>query len=339
MDPIALIYTDFHIKPDNVESVSTLCKEAIQIANKYSIENHIWLGDVFDNRVSQRESVLNGLTQIIEMYDKVNHRIYCIPGNHDKTDYSSRNSFLHPYKYHPSFDLIDDLDYRMIGGKECFFLPFFSDEIMMENIECFAGSKDFLFGHFAVTGSKNNDGSEVESRIKPSLFKTFKKVFLGHYHNQQDINPNIIHLGSLQQNNFGEDDRKGFWLLYSDGTIELITSKIGQTFKKLKIDLSNLTQKQAVSMIDKFKEDNPGARLRVEVCGETAAVKAFDKTRFQGIDIKKKYEEIDVDLNIDNIDIKTLSQQDIIDKFKLFCEENEYNYNEGLIILKEILCQ
>lgn len=34
-----------------------------------------------------------------------------------------------------------------------------------------------LFTHIAFQGSRNNDGSEVESDIKPSLFKNFGMVF------------------------------------------------------------------------------------------------------------------------------------------------------------------
>lgn len=57
-------------------------------------------------------------------------------------------------------------------------------------------------------------------------------MYLGHYHDYQQVGSNIFHLGSLQQNNFGEDESKGFWMLYDDCTVELLKSKNGNVFKK-----------------------------------------------------------------------------------------------------------
>ena len=36
-------------------------------------------------------------------------------------------------------------------------------------------------------------------------------------------------------------------------------------------------------------------------------------------------------------EIKALSGSDIADKFKEFCRQNDYSYNEGMEILKEVL--
>lgn len=341
MKYISLISTDFHLKQENLENIRALHKEAIEIAEQKNITNHIWLGDIFDSRISQKQDILNVLTSIIEDYDSVGHKIICISGNHDKTNYNSKESFLDSYKYHPSFDLIDDIDYRMINGIECFFLPFFSDDILKEKkiLKCFNGKKKVLFGHFAVTGSRNNDGSVVESDIKVSDFKCFDKVFLGHYHDYQEISKNIIHLGSLQQNNFGEEENnKGFWLLDDKLNVTNIPSKFGQRFKKLEIDLKNTPIKQVDTLIQKFKTSNPNSKLRVEVWGEESSLKAFEKDKYVklGIDVKKKSCEVEIISNeIENV--KILSSKDIQEKFKLFCKENDYNYQEGEKILKEIL--
>lgn len=79
------------------------------------------------------------------------------------------------------------------------------------------------------------DGTEVKSELKPSMFEMFKKVYLGHYHNYQRVGSNIYHLGSVQQNNFGEDEKKGFWLLDSDLEVDLIPSTKGTVFKNWKL--------------------------------------------------------------------------------------------------------
>lgn len=342
MKNIAVISTDWHLQSKNLEQIIKLNEQEIIEANNHGTKLHIWLGDIFDSRVSQRQDILNGLTRIIEMYDEAGHQIICIPGNHDKTNYNSRDSFLDAYKYHPSFDLIDDIDVRNIEGINCYFAPFFEDKLLYENLEAVEGKEGLLFGHFAVSGSVNNDGTKVENRIKPSMFKSFQKVFLGHYHNYQEIGGNILHLGSLSQNDFSDDEFKGFWLLSLEkGEIffDLIPSK-GVSFKKLEINLEEVSQKQVKELIYQFKKENEGANLRVIVKGNGDSVQSFDSHEYQelGIDIKKKVNEIEgVDADERISAVNALSAEDITDRFKNFCEENSYDYEEGMVILKEIL--
>lgn len=335
---IALICTDFHLQVNNLSSVYEILDEALSVAESKGIRQHIWLGDIFDSRVSQRQEVLNVLTSIIELYDERGHHITCIGGNHDKVDYNSEASFLDEYKYHPSFDLITQADFREIQSIPCYFVPFFNEAKWLEEFNKFESIKkgSLLFSHIAVQGSINNDGTKVESSIKPGLFKSFKRVYLGHYHNSQEVGTNVFHLGSLQQNNFGEDPDKGFWLLKENGDVELIHSTCGQQYKKLIIDLDEIDHKKATSMIKKFKEGNPNCRLRVELTGESASVKAFDNTSFPGIDIKRKYKEVEEELPEEEVsEVEKASFDDIAKKFKKFCEENEYGYEEGFKILKK----
>lgn len=340
-NPIGLISTDFHINPNNLESIYDLHVQAINIANLNKTKLHIWLGDIFDSRISQKQSVLNVLTRIIELYDDAGHKIICVVGNHDKSDYDSSESFLDPYKYHPSFDLISQTDYRQLDGLDCYFIPFYNEDIWRDELLSLTPKPgSYLFSHIAITGSVNNDGTKIENPIKVSDFKPFKKVLLGHYHNSQQIGSNIFHLGSIQQNNFGEDDEKGFWLLKEDGSITLIKSEIGKTFEKLVIDLDQISIEEVEKMIVDLKKETPNTKLRVELWGEKATVYAFDKSKFEelGVDVKKKYREIEV-LESETSEVKTLTEDDLVQKFQFFCNENSYNYEEGLTILKLAICR
>lgn len=339
---LAIISTDWHLQSKNLEQIIELSEQEILEAEKLGISQHIWLGDIFESRISQRQDVLNALTKIIEMYDEANHQIICIPGNHDKTDYNSKSSFLDAYKYHPSFDLIDDLDCRQIKGVNCFFLPFFNEKILVENLEGISERGELLFGHFAISGSTNNNGTKVSNSLKSSMFKNFSQVFLGHYHNYQEVTSNIIHLGSLTQNNFGEDEDKGFWLLSQEGgefLFDLIPSK-GIGYKKIEINLDEVDFQEADKLIKKFRADNSGSRIRVELKGEDSVVQSFDGHLYQelGIDVKKKPFNIEgEDAEERMSEIRSMTPEDLQKKFEVFCKENDYNYKEGIEILKEIL--
>lgn len=341
MKPKILVSTDWHLKPSNLEEIYKLQEQEILEANKLGVISHVWLGDIFDSRISQREEVLNTLTKIIELYQHYGHYIYCISGNHDKTSYESETSFLDVFRYHPNFKLITKVDYFAIGRIDCYFIPFFTNEIWCDEYKQIGNainlSNKILFTHLAFQGSRNNDGTLVESSITPSMFKDWGKVFSGHYHDHQELTDNVIHLGSITQNNFGEDENKGFWVIYEDLSYDLIPSD-GKKYRKLVVNLDEMTFKQVDKVIKKFKEENNDSFVRVEINGSEDAIKSIDKKEYQslGIDIKTKVNEIE-NIDGDIEEVRALTTIDIVDKFKLFCEQNEYDYEEGIEILKEVI--
>lgn len=340
--PKIIVSTDWHLKPSNLEEIYKLQEQEVQEANKLGITSHVWLGDIFDSRISQREETLRTFTKIIELYNTFGHKVYCVPGNHDKSNYDSETSFLDSFKYHPNFVLIDQLDFYQINGINCYFLPFFSNEIWLDKISNQQEQdhkNHILFTHIAFQGSRNNDGSLVESTIKSSMFENWGMVYSGHYHDFQELTENVIHLGSLTQNNFGEDENKGFWVIYDDLSYDLIPSQ-GKSYKKLTIDLQTITSKQVDKLIKSFKKENEDAFIRVEFKGNQDELKAIDKKVYQelGIDVKLKATEVEDNSNeVETSEVKALTNSDIIKKFKDFCNQNEYDYREGLTILEQVL--
>ena len=342
MEPKFAIFTDVHLKPGNEEEVFGACEEIVTFCSQNYITEVVCLGDVFDSRIAQRQSVLTCWSDCLDLFDSENIMLHCLRGNHDTSVYDREECFLDAYRNRPNFDLIPVTDARDIQGIRCWFLPFYPDETLVSIMEDLKNDKTtkntFLLGHFSVQGSKNQ-GTEIESKLSRDLFKSFKKVILGHFHDYQEVSKSITHIGSLFQNNFGEtEENKGFWLFYEDGTLENVPLELAPKFKKLSIDLNSTSQKQANTLIERFKENNPSAKLRVELTGDASTVKAFDKSKYQelGIDIKKKYNDIDVPLNEEK-EIEKLDEKGIIDKFKQFCEENSYDEKEGLKILNELL--
>lgn len=339
MEPKFVIFTDIHLKPGNEENVLSACEEIISYCEEHEIKDVVCLGDVFDSRVAQRQSVLTCWSDCLTLFDEANIMLHVLRGNHDTSIYDKDESFLDAYKDRPNFDLISYTNSRRIQGIDCCFIPFYTNDVLLDILSSIQAKKGiYLFGHFSVQGSKNQ-GVEIESNLSRDLFKGFKRVILGHFHDYQEVSKQIVHVGSLFQNNFGEtEENKGFWIFYEDGSIENHSIESGIRFKKLEIDLSNTSQKQADKLIERFKKDNPSAKLRVEVIGDPSTVKAFDKTKFQelGIDIKKKYDSVEVK-DVEENEIMQLDSKGIIERFKLFCKENSYNEEEGLKILNELL--
>ena len=90
--PIAIVSTDKHLKEDNALELLDLAEQEIALAKEIGVSIVIWLGDIFDSRLSQRQEILICLTEMIEMYYQAGIQIKCIPGNHDKTDYTADES-------------------------------------------------------------------------------------------------------------------------------------------------------------------------------------------------------------------------------------------------------
>ena len=342
--PIAIFSTDWHIKDDNTEQIMDLVTQKCELAKKLGVRELICLGDVFNSRKSQTLLCLNTFGLILDIIEEFDLILYCIAGNHDRTDYESDSSFLDQFKHYPNFRLITGIDKLELDGITLHFIPFWKENIWLDKYNWYLENQktwniqNILCSHIAVNGSVNNDGTKVESGIKASLFKEFDKVFLGHYHDQHKPAANIYHLPSIQQNNFGENNEKGFTVLYSDGSHELVKSKFKE-YVKVKIDIDNTSKKEFNDLISTYSEEVNDKYVRFIVEGSEDKIKSLNKDVLQscGIDVKTVNKEIEnVIVDFDAVEIKKYTKEDLNEEFKQFCEEYEKDYEEGISYLKSL---
>lgn len=334
--PLAIISTDWHIKADNKESILSIAEQEVQLAQNCGVNTIMWLGDMFDSRTSQSQELLTFMDSILNMYYLAGLTVHCIPGNHDKTDYGDDKSFLTVFKYHPNFHLHEELDMFVLGQYKFWLMPFYRQDVYLEKFEmCTPLGQCVLFSHTAIQGSINNDGSKVDSSIKASLFKGFEKVFLGHYHNRQQPAKNIFHLPSVQQNNFGEDEDKGFTVLYDDLSFELVKS-VFKPYKEIVVDARTITSEELVEL---SKSSVDEVNLRLTFTGDKQAMKRIDRKKFTaaGISVQVKYDNVNVDEVDEHQNIIAMTGTSIAEKFEEFCKEKGYDYIKGYELLKEIM--
>lgn len=339
--PIAVLSTDWHIKDDlredNCFEIISLVKQQIELAKKLGVNTLICLGDVFTSRKSQSLKALMTFRIILNTIKSEGMYLHCIPGNHDKTSYESNDSFLDPFQGE-NFFLHRSFGVHIIEQVTLYFMPFFEINTYLEKFANFTPKSDFkhvLLSHQALTGSKNNDGSIVTNRLTPSFFKDFDLVLLGHYHDYQEINQKIFHIPSIRQNNFGEDEIKGFVVLHDDLDFEIITSNF-KRFKKYTIDLSNLSKKELKSAVLEAESLSKDNNVRIEFVGDETKLCQVDTNDFasKGIDIKKKLLISDSQDAIFDTKI-SYEDDDIIKAFEQFCIENDYDYQENVEFLKQ----
>lgn len=315
---------DLHIKEDNWKQVYSCVMEQIDFANKNEVKEIYFLGDIFNSRKSQSIDVLHAFSLILDYAEKRKVKIIAFPGNHDKTDYKNSISFLDSFKHHPYLELI--VNPTVMG--DVTLIPFFEDNTLIDLLEQQKPNK-YLFSHFAVNGSVNNDGSKVESKIDKKLLSKFEHVFLGHYHNYSSPMKNVHHLPSIMQNNFGEDDEKGFTVIYEDGTFEIKKTNF-KKFIKIKIDVNEIEKEELDELIE--KNANSKDVVRFVISGSKENIAKIDKNNIllNGIEFDSKEDDIDVGVDFDEKEIKSYDLENIKEIFEEFCEEKELDFEEGI---------
>lgn len=332
--PIAIISNDWHLNESNLDDVLGLIVQKINLAKSLHVNILIGLGDLLQERKSQKEIVLNTLSKILDLIEEAGMTLIAIPGNHDKTDYASTESFLTPFVTHPAFDLITIADVRRISSIKCCFIPFFSESVWVENFSKIKEPYDILFSHTAVNGSINNNNTKVETTITPALFKGIKQVFLGHYHNVHEPAPNIIHLPSIQQNNFGENDFKGFTVLNDDLSFEIKPS-IFKKYINLKINGLKLTSQKIQEIIRYFNTND--IYLRVIVEGDSNIIKALnlEELKRNGIKVFPMITDFIVS-NGQSKNVDYSEKETLIEVFKVFCIEKNIDFETGIDYIKNL---
>jgi exonuclease SbcD len=333
---LAIIFNDAHIQAGNEDETYESIKYMVEYALKNNIKNLIFAGDLFHSRTMQRQDSLLLVDKILNLFHVNGLTLYIFPGNHDKTVYESFNSFLDVYKHYPSVEFNRELKNIVIDDVSIDLLPFFSDNMLIPMLEEAEGA-DILISHFAMEGSTHLGHKVEKTAINKKLLSKWKKVYLGHYHNHHEISKDIVHLPSLRQDGFGEDNNKGFSLLYSDGSYEIIKGKFKE-YIKFSIDLDKTSNKE----ISKIIKANKGSEdtIRVEFSGTEAQCKSIDKVQFKGTGIQVKFKQSEIDeseISEPDVIIEKYSKGQIMDSFKDFCKDKDYSYSEGEEMIKEFL--
>lgn len=334
--PIAIIFNDVHLKTGNEEAITDAVKYMIKYTLELGVDKIIFAGDLFDSRSFQRQSLLYTFDKICEMMAEAGITLYLFPGNHDKTIYEIDYSFLHVYKHHPNVIFNDDVSDIEIDGVKITLLPFWSDEVLIPKIHEHNGG-DVLISHFAMEGSVHLGHVVEKPTLNAKMLSKWKKTYLGHYHNHVEITPDVVHLPSFMQNDFGEDNKKGFAILYDDLSYELVKGKFRE-FKKLSLDIDKTTFAEIKELIEVHK--NSPNTIRFEFTGSEEKLKALDKGIFKdtGIDVKtkfaKKFDFENIELEVPEV-TERYSKNDVENTFEKFCKEKGLDHEEGVVLLGE----
>jgi len=344
--PVALMMTDTHLHKNNIELVKDIFQQAIDLCKELDIKLIFHLGDFVHSREAQPELVINEMSEIFKLINDNEIDLIGIDGNHDRTHLESESSYLSGIDKHGACIFHKEV-VRHVFDNENFgfaFLPYFKENgSYLERLEKLSKSIDkkrinILLTHISINGVTNNDGSGVENEIKQDLFKQYDSVFVGHYHQQQSQG-NIYYIGGSFAQNFGEDNLKGFTILYSDGSHKFVKSRFPE-YIKIKADVDDYNLLAEILEIVETSYNN----VRLILTGEKEKLQAFDKTPFTKIGIEVKFESTSIIKSEKSSEIVIYDRSNIKEAFGDFCKlgkikDNKLGNKYLEQILNQILCK
>lgn len=334
---LGVLINDVHLDKYNGELVKDIFNQLINVCKEYHTHRIFCGGDVFTNRSGQPLQCLTDWKEILELLTENRLDFHVIPGNHDKTAADSNKSYLDIFG-EDCVHLYRTAGYVYIDNCIVAFIPFFQDERWLAEFNQLEDEVDdkraknavtILITHIGFDGVINNDGSVVKSMLKPTLFKKWTKVLIGHYHNASKIANNIFYTGSAYQNNYGETiNDKGFTVIYNDGSIKHVPSHFPKYIKET-IDANDKEMlRKMVQKYDGEKYDH----VRFIFSGSKNDCQKINIGEIQGklgIDCKFQCTEESNAIKLAEKDIVfEYDEKTILKDFMTFCNENSIKGNK-----------
>lgn len=340
MKPIALLMNDLHIAKDNVLEFEKNWNEALSVCEEYGIKQIFIGGDVFTTRNVQYLAPVMSVMRCLERTTTKGIETTIAFGNHDCPVYGGKDSWCDALSYVDGVTVINDFKVINLGDKLLAMIAYFPEETMMEaklqELDKYLAKFDYgysdiiLYIHSGVHGALGD--FDVPSEMPQEPLLKYHRVLCGHYHNRTTIaDTNIEYIGSSRAHNFGEDEDKGYTLLYPNGETLFVKNEVNARYVTEDIELKDLSDwKNAYD--ERYK-----VRLRIHC--QAAEADTVDKTELleRGANkiefVTEKLQAIEagqseMDEKFDNKNLQF--------EYQSFCKEKDINSRFGLEYLTKI---
>lgn len=342
-----LLLNDIHISKDNIPDFQLNWNEALIVCDQHEIKEIAIGGDLFMSRSAQTLDVLLAVHDAFIDAEKRGVNITLANGNHDKVNQESERGYCHVFDQHPNVYVAND--YLSVENEDwsfvLFIMPYFiengsfTDRLRAlwqgEELE-YEDKKTILYIHEGINGAL---AQSSDKELPTKIFESFDKVLVGHYHNRTKIKgTNIEYIGSSRQHNFGEDEEKGYTIIYSDGSHKFVKNQVNIRYKVIDVPF----EKVNINLYDLLDENKGDGRYKTKVrihCLTTQAP-SIDKQKL--IDSgANKVEIITEDIEEVNVSKSSLFEKydnkQIKKTYEDFCEEKEIaDTSLGLSYLSKI---
>ena len=281
--PCLLLLNDIHISKDNIPAFKANWQEAIDICRKMDIKEIAIGGDLFFSRAAQTLDVLLAVHDALLTATEHGIHVTIAEGNHDKVNQENERGYCHVFDQHSNVLVCDEF-VSLPLGEDCRFVLHMMGYFPEDGSFCTRLDRlkeealdpkrlNFLYIHEGINGALAQPN---DKELPAKIFEDFDKVFVGHYHNRTIIDKTRIeYIGSSRQHNFGEDEEKGYTVIYTDGSHEFIKNQANTRYRVIDV----AAERAGLHLMDELREIDADGRykVKVRVHAPQAAMKSVDK--------------------------------------------------------------
>ena len=281
--PCLLLLNDIHISKDNIPAFKANWQEAIDICRKMDVKEIAIGGDLFFSRAAQTLDVLLAVHDALLTAAEHGIHVTIAEGNHDKVNQENERGYCHVFDQHSNVLVCDEYVSLPIGD-DCRFVLHMMGYFPEDGSFCTRLDRlkeealdpkrlNFLYIHEGINGALAQPN---DKELPAKIFEDFDKVFVGHYHNRTIIDKTRIeYIGSSRQHNFGEDEEKGYTVIYTDGSHEFIKNQANTRYRVIDV----AAERAGLHLVDELREIDADGRykVKVRVHAPQAAMKSVDK--------------------------------------------------------------
>ena len=281
--PCLLLLNDIHISKDNIPAFKANWQEAIDICRKMDVKEIAIGGDLFFSRAAQTLDVLLAVHDALLTAAEHGIHVTIAEGNHDKVNQENERGYCHVFDQHSNV-LVCDEYVSLPLGDDCRFVLHMMGYFPEDGSFCTRLDRlkeealdpkrlNFLYIHEGINGAL---GQPNDKELPAKIFEEFDKVFVGHYHNRTIIDKTRIeYIGSSRQHNFGEDEEKGYTVIYTDGSHEFIKNQANTRYRVIDV----AAERAGLHLMDELREIDADGRykVKVRVHAPQTAMKSVDK--------------------------------------------------------------
>lgn len=339
-----LLINDIHVSRDSLQDFQKNWDEALDICKKRGIVDIIIGGDLWQSRSSQTLDVLLAVRDAIIKAGNADITLTIAEGNHDLIDQESLYGYSHIFSEYKNVFVVDDympIDFGENGT--LYVMSYFPEdgsfterlEDMVQN-DFNPSNNNILYIHEGINGAL---ATPSKKELPTKIFKDFDKVLVGHYHNRTKIkNTNIEYIGSSRQANFGEDEMKGYTILFDDGTTEFIQNQVNTRYKVIDVPANGIDD-DLLAELNQIKEEGK-YKVKLRVSCDSTVKSTIDKKKLIAAGATK------VEIDTIETDTKKVSshaldkkydKHEIVNEWKEFCiSKGNTNVELGLKYLEKI---
>lgn len=291
-EAIALLINDIHVNKDNISDFNRNWDEMLSVCKRENIADIVIGGDMFTSRASQTLATLLAVKHALDKAVAQGLYVTIAEGNHDLVDQEAIEGYNHLWVGQKHIEVVDV--YKVLIWDDCDFallvMSYFPEDgsflermwhAVQDALKQYPNLSEndiILYIHEGVHGALGE--FEIAGELSQEPLLGFKAVLCGHYHNRVKIKKtNIEYIGSSRQMNFGEDEDKGYTILYSDGSYGFVKNEVNARYATIELDANK---------VDNFQLDKDDRyKYKVKVKCNEKQVKFFDKQKLLDLGFNK----------------------------------------------------